>query len=174
VGLEDGTFTQFPAREVTADPRSRPWYHMAAREPGLHWSRPVVDATKRTLRISAVLGLRSRGKFVGVAGCDLRITNLARTLRLDLPGFRKAYLVTEDGKVAVSETIAKTILATVKNPDDEVVLPAVDDPELARRIAAKDAGGYVEAGDRLLVFSRMLSPAWTYVAELDRARYFEH
>jgi serine/threonine-protein kinase len=174
VGLEDGTFTQFPAREVTADPRSRPWYHMAARESGLHWSRPVVDATKRTLRISAVLGLRSRGKFVGVAGCDLRITNLARTLRLDLPGFRKAYLVTEDGKVAVSETIAKTILATVKNPDDEVVLPAVDDPELARRIAAKDAGGYVEAGDRLLVFSRMLSPAWTYVAELDRARYFEH
>ncbi len=173
VGLEDGTFTQFPAREVTADPRGRPWYHMAQREPGLHWSRPVVDATKRTLRISAVMGLQAHGKFVGVAGCDLRITNLARKLRLDLPGFRKAYLVTEDGKIAVSETIAKTILATVKNADDDVVLPAVDDPELARRIAAKDAGGYIEAGDRLLVYSRMLSPAWTYVAELDKARYLE-
>jgi serine/threonine-protein kinase len=174
VGLEDGTFTQYPAREVTADPRGRPWYLMGAREPGLHWSRPVVDATKRTLRITAVLGLRSRGKFVGVAGCDLKITTLARKLRLDVPGFRKAYLVTEDGKIAVSETLATTILANVKNPDDDVVLPAVDDPELARRIAAKDAGGYVEAGDRLLVFSRMLSPAWTYVAELDKAHYLEH
>jgi hypothetical protein len=91
-----------------------------------------------------------------------------------VPGFRKAYLVTEDGKIAVSETLATTILANVKNPDDDVVLPAVDDPELARRIAAKDAGGYVEAGDRLLVFSRMLSPAWTYVAELDKAHYLEH
>jgi hypothetical protein len=173
VGLEDGTFTQYPAREVTADPRGRPWYQMGAREPGLHWSRPVVDATKRTLRITAVLGLQSRGKFVGVAGCDLKITNLARKLRLDLPGFRKAYLVTEDGKIAVSETLAKTILAQVKDPDAPVELPGLDDPELARRIAAKDAGGYIEAGDRLLVYSRMLSPAWTYVAELDKARYLE-
>jgi hypothetical protein len=110
---------------------------------------------------------------VGVAGCDLKITSLARRLRLDLPGFRKAYLVTEDGKIAVSETIAKEILAKVKNPDDDVVLPAVDDRELARRIAGSDRGGYVESGDRLLVFSKMVSPAWTYVAELDKARYLE-
>src|SRR6185369_10850435 len=43
VGLEDGSFAQFPAREVTADPRKRPWYRMGKSEPGLHWTRPVAD-----------------------------------------------------------------------------------------------------------------------------------
>src|SRR6478736_8880459 len=39
VGLEDGTFAQFPAREVTADPRGRPWYKMSKQDPELHWIR---------------------------------------------------------------------------------------------------------------------------------------
>jgi hypothetical protein len=173
VGLEDGTFTQYPAREVTADPRKRPWYQMAARDPKLHWTRPVSDATKRTVRISAVLGLRSRGKFIGVAGCDLRVRDLAKKLRLDLPGFRQAYLVTEDGKIAVSEGLEKSMLSKVTNPDDELDLPAVGDPELARRVAGNERGGYVVVGERLLVFSKLISPSWTYVAELEKARYIE-
>src|SRR6185369_13508112 len=119
VGLEDGTFAQYPAREVTADPRSRPWYQMAAREPGLHWTRPVVDATKRTLRISAVLGLHSHGALVGVAGGDLRVSSLAKRLALDLPGFRRAYLVSEDGKIAVSDSLEASVLPHVTNPDQE-------------------------------------------------------
>jgi hypothetical protein len=172
VGLEDGSFTQYPAREVTADPRKRPWYRMAARDPGLHWTRPVVDASRRTVRISAVQGLHTHGVFIGVAGCDLRVSSLAQKLRLDLPGFRKGYLVTEDGKIAVSETLEKAMLAKVNSPDEELDLPRVDDAELARRIAGSDRGGYVASGDRLLVFSKLISPPWTYVAELDRSRYF--
>ena len=174
VGLEDGTFAQFPAREVTADPRKRPWYRMAAQEPGLHWSHPVVDATKRTLRISCVLGLKSRGTFVGVAGCDMRVRSLAKRLALDLPGFRRAYLVSEDGKIAISETLEKTMLPRVASPDDPLDLPGVDDPTLAARIAGPDRGGYLESGDRLLVFAKLISPPWTYVAELDKASYLEH
>jgi serine/threonine protein kinase len=174
VGLEDGSFTQYPAREVTADPRKRPWYSMASREPALHWTRPVIDASRRTLRISAVQGLHSHGVFIGVAGCDLRVSELANKLRLDLPGFRQAYLVTEEGDVAISETIEKAMLATHAHPDSALELPPVDDPELARRIAGPDRGGYVESGDRLLVFSKLISPAWTYVAELDKSRYLEH
>ncbi|HEX6766422.1 MAG TPA: hypothetical protein VF103_13110, partial [Polyangiaceae bacterium] len=139
----------------------------------LHWIRPVVDATKRTVRISAVLGLRSYGTFVGVAGCDLRVSSLAPKLRIDLPGFRRAYLVTEDGKIAVSEWLEASILAKVKNPDDALDLPPVDDPELGRRISKGESGGYVKSGDRLLVFSRLSSPSWTYVAELDKAQYFD-
>jgi len=171
VGLEDGSFTQFPAREVTADPRKRPWYAMGKRDPELHWTHPVVDATKRTVRISALLGLQTRGNFLGVAGCDLRVTSLAQRLRLDLEGFRQAYLVTEDGKVAVSERLEAAMLATAKDPDEPLTLPAVDDAELARRIRGTERGGSVVSGDRLFVFAKLMSLPWTYVIELDRAHY---
>jgi hypothetical protein len=147
---------------------------MAARDPELHWTRPVVDATKRTVRISALLGLSSHGVFLGVAGCDLRVTSLAKQLALDIPGFLRAYLATEDGKIAVSETLAATILKQVKNVDDEVQLPSVENRELAARIAGTERGGYVESGDRLFVFSKLISPPWTYVAELEKAKYIEH
>ena len=171
VGLEDGTFAQFPAREVTADPRKRPWYRMAAQDPELHWTRPVVDATKRTVRISALLGLHSHGAFLGVAGCDLRVSSLAKKLALDIPGFQRAYLVTENGEIVVSDTLETELLKRTTNPDDPVDLQSVDDKALAARIAEKDAGGYVVSGDRLLVYSRLLSPAWTYVAELEKKQY---
>jgi eukaryotic-like serine/threonine-protein kinase len=173
VGLEDGTFAQFPAREVTADPRGRPWYKMAMQDPELHWIRPVVDATKRTLRISAIFGMHSRGEFIGVTGCDLRVSSLAAKLDLDLPGFLRSYLVTEDGKIAASRTLEAAMLASVKDPDLPLDLPGVDDAQLAERIAGSDRGGYIESGDRLFVFAKMISPAWTYVAELERARYIE-
>ena len=174
VGLEDGVFTQFPAREISADPRNRPWYRMASGNPELHWTRPVVDAAMRTLRISAVLGLRSQGSFIGVAGCDLRVSSLARRLALDLPGFRRAYLVTEDGRIAVSDSLEASLLARTTNPDEDLNLPGVDDPVLAARLAGPDRGGYLESGERLFVFAKLVSPPWTYVAELERARYIEH
>jgi serine/threonine-protein kinase len=174
VGLADGTFAQFPAREFNADPRLRPWYAMATRDPALHWTRPTVDASKRTVRIAALVGLQSNGAFLGAAGCDLRVSALAAKLALDLPGFRRAYLVTEDGKIAVSDTLETSMLARVKNPDEALDLPGVDDSALAGRIAGTERGGSVESGDRLLVFAKLVSPPWTYVVELEKARYLEH
>ena len=170
VGLEDGTFAQFPAREVSADPRKRPWYTMAALDPSLHWTRPVVDVAKSTVRISALVGLRSHDAFLGVAGCDLRVSALVKKLALDLPGFRRAYLVTEDGKIAVSDTLEASMLARVTNPDEALDLPDVDDPELAARLAGTERGGYLQSGDRLIIFAKLMSPPWTYVAELENAQ----
>jgi serine/threonine protein kinase len=168
VGLEDGSFVQFPAVEVSADPRKRPWYAMASQVPSLHWTRPIVDVAKKTARISALIGLRAHGAFLGVAGCDLRVSTLAKKLALDLPGFRRAYLVTEDGKVAVSETLEATMLARVTNPDEALDLPGVDDPALAARIAGPERGAYLESGDRAFIFAKLVSPPWTYVAELQK------
>ncbi|HKP63711.1 MAG TPA: protein kinase [Polyangiales bacterium] len=173
VGLEDGSFVQFPAREVSADPRKRPWYAMSSHDPSLHWTRPVVDVAKRTVRISALMGMRYKGAFLGVAGCDVRVSALANKLALELPGFRRAYLVTEEGEIAVSDTLEVSMLASATNPDEALDLPRLPDRALATRIAGSERGGYVESGDRLLVFAKLVSPPWTYVAELDRARYLE-
>ena len=131
-----------------------------------------VVALKR-LRISAHVGVRSRGAVVGVAGCDMRVAFLARRLRLELPGFLRAYLVA-DAKIAISDTLEANMLSKVASPDEELDLPPLDDETLARRIAGNERSGYVESGKRLFVFSKLISPPWTYVAELDRKAYLEH
>jgi serine/threonine-protein kinase len=174
VGLEDGTFTQFPTRENSADPRPRPWYQMAKRAPELHWTKPMVDVSKTTLRISAVMGLSAHGEFLGVAGCDLSVSMLARKLPVDLPGFRRAYLVSEDGKIAVNDTLEAEVLKHATDANEELNLPEVDDRALAAKIFGSERGGYMASGDRLFVFSKLISPPWTYVAELEKARYIEH
>jgi serine/threonine-protein kinase len=175
VGLEDGTFVQFPARNVATyvDARLRPWYRLGTRDQSLHWIRPVADVSHLTVRITAVLGMHSHGDFIGVAGSDMRISMLAPKLALDLPGFRRAYLVTEDGKIAVSDTLERDMLAKNTGVDEELPLPSIDVPELAQRIAREERGGYLTSGERLVVFARLISPPWTYVAELDRATYLE-
>jgi hypothetical protein len=66
------------------------------------------------------------------------------------------------------------MLARVTNPDEALDLPGVDDPTLAARLAGPDRGGYLESGDRLFVFTKLVSPPWTYVAEFEKARYLEH
>jgi hypothetical protein len=124
------------------------------------------------LRISALVGLRSRGTLLGVAGCDMRVAFLARQLRLDLPGFLRAYLVA-DGKIAMSDTLEASMLSKDASADAELDLPSLDDQTLARRILGKERAGYVESGERLFVYSKLISPPWTYVAELDRKAYVE-
>jgi serine/threonine-protein kinase len=174
VGLEDGTFVQFPAREIARgyDARRRPWYALAKADRSLHWTRPVVAMDGTTVRIQALLGLEATdGQFLGVAGCDVRVSSLAKHLALDLPGFRRAYLVMEDGKVAVRDDLEALVLANVKSVDEPPELPAVDDATLAARIAAGDPGGYFTAGEKVFVYAKMVSPPWTYVAELDAAPY---
>jgi hypothetical protein len=174
VGLEDGSYAQYPARVLPADfdPRRRPWYRMATREEALHWTKPISDRAGETLRLEAVVALRSEGKLLGVAGCDLRVTSLAKELALDLPGFRRAYLVTEDGKLAVREDLEARLLGAAPDPDEELELPPVEDATLAARVAAGEKGGwFVAPNGTLVVFARLVSPQWTYVAELDAAPY---
>ena len=174
VALEDGSFVQLPARSLPDDfdPRQSSWYRRGVREPELHWTRPVSDLAGHSLRLQSVAGIRSKGKLLGVAGCDLRVAALASTLDLDLPGFRKAYLVTKEGKIAASKDLERRILANAIDTDADLDLPAVDDPKLAIHVAAGDTGGFYEApGDTLIVYARLLTNPWTYVVELDASRY---
>ena len=172
VGLEDGTFAQFPAIDIAAhDPRERPWYKNGSADQTLHWTRPIADVEKRTVRITAVLGMRSHGDFIGVAGADMRVSALAQKLALELPGFQRAYLVTEDGKIAVSESLEREMLAVAGDVYRDLPLPQVNVPELQARITRGERGGYVTSGARLVVFARLISPPWTYVAEFDRTTY---
>jgi predicted phage tail protein len=95
-------------------------------------------------------------------------------LRLDLPGFRRAYLATRDGHISVSETLRDQVLSQKVALDESPALPMVNNAELAARLAAGGEGGYLETADgKLLVYAKLISPAWTYVAELDAAPYLK-
>ena len=174
VGLtSDGSFVQYPARMPPAgfDPRRRPWYRTAASSSWHVWTPPMLSMEGETVRIAAVVQLRSKEKFVGVAGIDIRVPEVAARLKLDAPGFRRAYLVMPDGKVAVADDLEARFIGKGIGPDSDLALPAVDEPRLAERIARGEAGGFFRSGDKVVVFSRMVSPPWTYVAELDAALY---
>lgn len=175
VGLDDGSYVQYPARviDATYDARNRPWYRMAVSDPSLHWTRPIVDANRNTLRMQVSVGLTNPGgAFIGVAGCDIRVSKFARNFALDLPGFRRAYLVAEDGKLIVSDGLEEYALAHVTNVNEDAPLPEVENADLKARILASEQGGYLVAqGGVLIVFTRLVSQGWTYVAELDAAPY---
>jgi len=176
VGLDDGSFVQYPARAIEAsfDPRNRPWYRMAVSDPSLHWTRPIVDANRNTLRMQVSVGLSNPGgAFIGVAGCDIRVSTFAaRNLELDLPGFRRAYIVGEDGKLIVSDGLEQYVLSHATDANADVALPEVENAALKARILASEQGGYLLAdGGVLVVFTRLVSQGWTYVTELDAAPY---
>jgi methyl-accepting chemotaxis protein len=175
VALADGAFVQLPAGELPTgyDPRSSPWYRRGLTEPELHWTRPVSDVAGKTLRLQAVAAVGAVGQRVGVAGCDLRVSALAQELTLALPGFRRAYLVTKEGRIAASEDLERRVLRPNLDPDEDLDLPMVESATLAAHVAAADTGGYFEApGDTLIVYTRLISTPWTYVAELDASRHF--
>ena len=67
--------------------------------------------------------------------------------------------------------LAAQVLKSVSDADVDVPLPAVANAALAKRVAEGSKGGYVEAAGRLLLFVRLVSPAWYYVAEFERAPY---
>ncbi|HEV8548400.1 MAG TPA: cache domain-containing protein, partial [Polyangiaceae bacterium] len=175
VGLEDGSFAQYPARAVAHrfDPRERPWYQMGKSNMELVWRHPVIDVAKTTLRMPVTVGLTgSNSQFVGVAGCELRVANLSHELALDLPGFRRAYLVGEDGRILVAEGLEAQLLAATHDVNALPAMPEIDDKALLEHLKAGEQGGYLlGAGGKLTVFARMISPAWTYVVELDSAPY---
>jgi serine/threonine protein kinase len=176
VGFDDGRFSQYPAREVPDDydPRERAWFQQARREKRLRWTPPLVDMSRATLRLQAVQPLWSNGRYLGAAGCDVRVSELAKTLALALPGFRRASLVTPDGRVTVSEDLEARVLGATSEEADGTLatLPRTDDTVLLDRLARGDAGGYhVRPDGTLVVWSRLVSPAWAYVAELDAATW---
>jgi eukaryotic-like serine/threonine-protein kinase len=174
LGLHDGVYAQFPARELpdSYDVRKRQWYRMAIAARSLGWHPPVAGPQGRTLRLPALLPIRRGAEVLGAVAADLLVEELAQTLLLsDMPGFVDAYLATQEGKVVVRRGLAAQVLKPGSDADADIVLPTLANAALAASIAEGKKGGYVEGGGRLHFFARMISPAWYYIAEFERAPY---
>ncbi|HSC86124.1 MAG TPA: protein kinase [Polyangiaceae bacterium] len=173
VAFADGAFAFYPAIVLPPDydMRARPWYRAGASASGLQWGTPVWSPRGRTLRLPVFMPLRNGKELLGVVIADMSADELAQRLLLDEPGFITAYLASPDGMVRVQTGLEAQLLHGVVDHTKPPDFPRVKDAELAKRMAAGVSGGSLEAGPRLVVFSRMLSPPWYYVAEFERAHY---
>ncbi|GLX86296.1 methyl-accepting chemotaxis protein PctA [Thalassotalea loyana] len=82
------------------DPRKRPWYTQAKQQAKPSFTEPYIDVTTNELLISAIAPVQDRGQFLGVAGGDILLGEIASIINsLDFLELGHAFLMTQDGKV---------------------------------------------------------------------------
>ncbi|MDW0111466.1 methyl-accepting chemotaxis protein [Sporosarcina aquimarina] len=71
-----------PTVDLTGfDPTTREWYQNALSNPDkIQWSTPYVDEATGNYVITASLAVSADGKFIGVAGVDIQLTEMTKAL----------------------------------------------------------------------------------------------
>jgi eukaryotic-like serine/threonine-protein kinase len=153
------------------DPRTRPWYRDGVGRHGRVWSTPYVDLMGQGRLISCILPLYDEAAgFLGVAGIDLQFDALLDELLVmgDLPGYRAAYLLTDQGRVMLKTTAHGD---PVVIPPTEALDPGIDFGTFAHAAVVEGArarrSGHVLVGQELLVWAPLQHLGWTYVVAAD-------
>ena len=145
-----GVTMLFPWRDAYTenyDPRNRPWYRRALRNPGPVWGQPYVDEDSASgLSIPCSMQIRDiQGNFYGVAGLDLSFNKLTSNLLSsgNTGGFvlEKA-VMNPEGRVilsASSEYFNRTFNPE-KHADPELALPLFRDEAVRSRILGEQQG----------------------------------
>ncbi|QOL26184.1 methyl-accepting chemotaxis protein [Thalassotalea sp. LPB0316] len=82
------------------DPRQRPWYTQAKQQGKSSFTEPYIDVTTNELLISAVAPVQAQGRFLGVAGGDILLDEIATIINsLDFLELGNAFLMTREGKI---------------------------------------------------------------------------
>jgi len=173
VALEEGIHNSYPGKggyPAGYDPRTRPWYQLAAHQEGPQWGSPYLDALGQGLILPCAMSLYGdEGAFRGVAGVEFTFEFVIEQL-LDLPtvpGVWETYLLDEQARVVVrSGEQAQTATGT-----DVLELPPFPIESVARAVR-EGASGFDEVSHRdepaLVFYTRMEALGWTYVVVGDR------
>ena len=82
------------------DTRERPWYLLAKNEGKPSFTETYIDATTDQKVISAVAPIYSSGAYIGAAGGDIYLEEIAEIINsVDFLDLGYAYLVTSEGKI---------------------------------------------------------------------------
>lgn len=103
MGLEQGGYIQWPITKVRAgyDPRKRPWYPMALKDPGKVLLTEAYEDTDSSTTISIVKAMKDdTGKIVGVAALDISLKNLTDMIN-DVKIGKEGYilLIDDQGRI---------------------------------------------------------------------------
>lgn len=90
------------------DPTSRPWYQLAAENPGkVVWTDPYEDAASGELLITGAKAIEQNGKILGVIGFDVSLESVDTIVNSVDVGFNGyAFLMTSEG-IAISHPSLK-------------------------------------------------------------------
>ena len=93
---KDGTEVEMPVRDYMSDD----WYVKPAASGAGKWSKPYIDAHVHTLMVSYSAPIRRDGRVVAVAGVDLDVDALVKSLLALKPGGDgTAYMVNRKGRI---------------------------------------------------------------------------
>lgn len=160
VATTDGMYNVFPGHggyEGGFDPRTTGWYKAATRAKGPTWSPPVKDEDLPgdELVVPCTMGLRdSNGQLLGVAGLDIRFDYLADVLLMPEvfeDSSANVMIVDQQGTILIDPTTRTPSAAQYPHPE---VVEAMN----ARR------SGSIEIDGEIIVYTRMASLDWYYVA----------
>ena len=176
-GFNDGLASRYPGWDHLPDnydPREHPWYKIAAGKYGPQWGNPYRSSITGLNELPLSVPLYDEGqKFVGVAAAllvpDLMVKNL-----LDIPGIpglRGVFLL--DGRGRILASMGHALPASEQAPD-EASLEMFPQPELLRRLKARDTG-ILEArfgGQPAVLATDEINPlGWNVVAVVDPSQW---
>ncbi|MEM7159742.1 MAG: protein kinase [Myxococcota bacterium] len=148
------------------DPRRRPWYREAKGRSGVFFGRPYPDASGSAILVPCDRALHdAEGRFVGVAGADIALDDLARAMRVDHPGWIRSSLVYTDG-TEIIDTEQEGLRFGVGLHNEAHMDARPIEPEVREAFTNK-VTGFVRVGDQLVVFDRLEAIDWTFVVRLD-------
>ena len=82
------------------DARQRPWYTQVKQQRKTSYTEPYIDASVNQLIISAVAPIEDNGQFIGAAGGDIELDEIAEIINaIDFLELGYAYLVSDNGKI---------------------------------------------------------------------------
>jgi len=179
VALPEGVHFMLPGMDSMPpgyDVRTAGFYTMSANKPGRRWGAPYVDSTTDEEGDDLVLPCTQAlwspsGEYLGVAGVEITVTKLVRSLLV--PGrttVRTSLLNREGKKVIDSGDANKRFKASGK--DEGLLLSDFDIPEVVAAVRGGTQGlrEIAHGGRKLIVaFVRLDVLGWFYVVELDAA-----
>ncbi|MFK7985504.1 MAG: serine/threonine protein kinase [Sandaracinaceae bacterium] len=170
VAFEDGLMLSYPGYVPLFegyDARRRPWYTQVVEHRGIHFGNPYVDATGGAFILPCNRALTdSSGEFIGVAGGDYMLDDLASMMGLDEPGWNRTTLVDAEGRELVN-TDQGGMRVEVDTSDQSTAETGTPVPPALLARVREDRSGWWRNGDELVVFDALEEPGWTFVAYFD-------
>lgn len=130
-GTSDGAMHIYPAQDLPEDydPRSRPWYGIAAENRGqVTWTDPYMDASTNEPVITAAQAVVADGKVVGVIGIDINLGELSAAMQQRKIGREGYVFVTDKNGIMIAHP-DKALIGT-DDPTKQSFWEAVKSNEL--------------------------------------------
>ena len=169
--LAEGVIYMYPGIGFTTkgyDPRTRPFYTLAAHKHGIFWGAPYFDPLSGALLPCVTALYDHQGQFLGVSGIDLRFQYVIdHLLTLKHARVRRSYLLNAKGEIIIrSVDVDKKTTGSLSKGFET---PPYPDRRLQTAIASGDGGGYLEEAGQLLIYSRLNTLGWYFVVESEPA-----